>query len=248
MGKMPAFQFYVGDWRRDTQVQMASMETRGVWIEMLCCMWDAPERGKLEGSIEQLSKLIGCETAILERSISELNDLKIADVTNGHKNVTIVNRRMSRDEKTRRQATLRKRSQRQRERSHATVTPPSSSSSSSSKKKPPYSPPKGTVDYPSWLDQKLWKDFKQHRQKLRKPMTLQAESRNIATLKRIIDKGWNQEQIVGRSIECGWVGLFEPKEPPPEKESKMCKDCGKRKWVIKHRCRECHAEWEKRNA
>ena len=133
MGKQPAFQFYPGDWRRDTQVQMANMETRGVWIEMLCCMWDAPERGKITGTVFELARLLGCDEHVLNRSLNELKRLKIADVTNCHNEVTVVNRRMSREEKERDNARLRKQSQRKRERSHADVTPPSSSSTSPSK-------------------------------------------------------------------------------------------------------------------
>lgn len=130
MGKQPAFQFYPGDWRRDTQVQMATMETRGVWFELLCCMWDAPERGKISGAKEDVSRMIGCSIAVFERALSEIKKLKIADVTNDHNDVTIINRRMSREEKVRKSARLRKRSQRQREAGHGNVTPPSSSSTS----------------------------------------------------------------------------------------------------------------------
>ena len=130
MGKAPSFQFYPGDWRRDTQVQMASMETRGVWIEMLCCMWDAPERGKLVGTQKQLCRLLHCDEDELQRSLEELQRLQIADVTNGHNDVTVVNRRMSREEKQRIDARLRKQKQREREASHKDVTPLSSSSTS----------------------------------------------------------------------------------------------------------------------
>ena len=135
MGKNPAFQFYPGDWRRDTQVQMASMETRGVWFEMLCCMWDAPDRGKLSGPPELLCRLLGCERDVLDRSIKEIDLLKIGNVTNGHNEITITNRRMSREQKVRNDARLRKQRQRSKPTSHKDVTPPSSSSSSSSGQK-----------------------------------------------------------------------------------------------------------------
>jgi hypothetical protein len=135
-GKMPAFQFYPGDWRRDTQVQMATMETRGVWFEMICCMWDSPDRGKISGDIQQLARMLGCDTNVLSRSLVEIERLKIADVTNGHKEITIVNRRMSREQKVRDDARLRKVSQRKREAGHKDVTSLSSSSPSSSTSKP----------------------------------------------------------------------------------------------------------------
>jgi hypothetical protein len=130
MGKAPAFQFYPGDWRRDTQVQMASFETRGIWFEMLCCMWDAPERGKLSGTHEGIARLIGCDTDLLKKVIKELDDLKIADISNGNGNVTITNRRMHRDQKKRDNTRLRVKEHREREDCNANVTPPSSSSTS----------------------------------------------------------------------------------------------------------------------
>jgi len=107
MAKNPAFLFYPGDWRRDTQVQMASMQTRGIWVEMLCCMWDAPDRGKLEGSYEQLSRLIGCTIPELKDAVTELSVTKIADVTNGNDSVTVINRRMYQEEKQRKLTRLR---------------------------------------------------------------------------------------------------------------------------------------------
>lgn len=45
--KLPAFQFYPGDWRKDPGVQSLSFHDRGVWHEMLCLMHESEERGKL---------------------------------------------------------------------------------------------------------------------------------------------------------------------------------------------------------
>ena len=149
MGKAPAFQFYPGDWRRDTQVQMASMETRGVWFEMLCCMWDAPERGKLEGSKDEICRLLGCERDVFDRSLREIERLKIADVKNCQENVKIINRRMNREEKLREYNRFAKQKERSKKPCQEKVNTPSSSSSSSSssgiKRKPPGLPLKETI-------------------------------------------------------------------------------------------------------
>lgn len=45
--KLPAFQFYPGDWRKDPAVQMLSYHHRGIWLELLCFMFESPIRGKL---------------------------------------------------------------------------------------------------------------------------------------------------------------------------------------------------------
>lgn len=47
MSKAPAFQFYTGDWRKDPAVQSLDHEHKGIWIDLLCIMWDSPERGRL---------------------------------------------------------------------------------------------------------------------------------------------------------------------------------------------------------
>lgn len=150
MSKQPAFQFYPGDWRRDTQVQMASMSTRGVWIEMLCCMWDAPERGKLVGTIGEISRLLGCDGFELIEALRQIERLKIgnveglecyknvtcnADATKCNGVVTVINRRMYREETVRKQTRKRvakHREEKKKQDCNADITPPSSSSSSSS--------------------------------------------------------------------------------------------------------------------
>ena len=107
---------------------MADMETRGIWFEMLCCMWDSPERGTLTGTFDELARLIGCDVTVLKRTMCELERLNIADVTTCHDRVTVVNRRMSREEKSRKNVLLRVRRHRQKQPCNAHVTDVSSSS------------------------------------------------------------------------------------------------------------------------
>jgi len=45
--KLPAMQWYPGDWRKDPGVQALSYEERGVWFELLMLMHDCEDRGKL---------------------------------------------------------------------------------------------------------------------------------------------------------------------------------------------------------
>lgn len=142
MGKSPAFQFYPGDWRRDTELHMMGFISRGVWVEMLCCMFDSKERGKLEGTIDQLSRLIGCTVSEMEQTIKDLKRTETADVTNcnGECNeiVTVINRRMYKEEKARKLTSNRVqrcRIKKMKRMSNGDVTLPSSSSSSKERKK-----------------------------------------------------------------------------------------------------------------
>ena len=144
--KLPAFQFYPGDWRRDSELHMMTFQSRGIWIEILCLMWDAQNRGKLHGTVEPLSRMIGCTILEMETCLRELISTKAGDVfvdsnvtcnanvTFCNNDVTVCNRRMRYDE-TEREATRYRVSNFRKRKCNANVTFPSSSSSSSSIKK-----------------------------------------------------------------------------------------------------------------
>lgn len=135
MGKAPASQFYWGDLRRDPEYHMMSWSARGVWIEMLACMHFSNERGKLQGDREQIARMIGCTNGDFDNALKEISVTKTGDVTECNNLVTIINRRMFREQKERENTRLRVQKYRSNKVSNANVTPPSSSSSSSSKEK-----------------------------------------------------------------------------------------------------------------
>ena len=63
----------------------------------------------------------------------------------------------------------------------------------------------------SWLDLKLWSDFREHRKSLKKyPFTTLAEIKAIGQLKSLIDKGYSQKELIDASIINCWRGIFEP--------------------------------------
>ena len=101
MAKVPAFQFYPADWMRDTQLQMASASSRGIWINLLCAMWWAPTRGKLTGTVEDLKKLANCTAEEMLAFLEEVKRYVFANVTERHTRITVMNRRMTREEKSR---------------------------------------------------------------------------------------------------------------------------------------------------
>ncbi len=140
-GKAPAFQFYVRDWLADPQLRMASHSTKGIWIDLLCFMWEAPEKGLLTGTEIQLAKMVGATEEDFALFLDEAVTLKFANVTLSNKKVTLENRRMVRDQNTREKTRLRVQRYRGNAPSNDEVTPPSSSSSSSSPSKNPPNPP-----------------------------------------------------------------------------------------------------------
>ena len=104
MSKLPAFQFYPGDWRKDPGVQALSYHDRGIWFEILCLMHESEQRGKLllNGKPvpnEALARLLGLDKQILTKTLSTL--LEYGVCTRDPATNALMNRRMVRDEELR---------------------------------------------------------------------------------------------------------------------------------------------------
>ena len=103
--KLPAFQFYPADWRKDPSVQLLSYHDKGIWFEMLCLMHESPERGKLvmhNGEAipeEGLARLLGLDNQTLNQSLTTLLAYGVAKQEPETK--VIFNKRMVNDEKLR---------------------------------------------------------------------------------------------------------------------------------------------------
>ena len=122
-GKAPAFWFYPKDWLGDSQLQMASPTTRGIWANFLSYMWLAPDKGELEGTFEELQKLAGASKDELDVFFKEAKRHKFCDIGQFCPGiVTVINRRMSQEDAERRKARLRKRKQRERQQENEDVT------------------------------------------------------------------------------------------------------------------------------
>lgn len=105
--KLPAFQFYPGDWRKDPGVQSLDFHDRGVWFEMLCYMHESEERGVLllnGRPMEEpaLARLLGLDAESLTRSVGTLLDYGVASRRESDGALTC--RRMVRDEAKRQTA------------------------------------------------------------------------------------------------------------------------------------------------
>ena len=111
MNKLIWFQFYPNDWVADTRPLTPT--AKGAWIDILCAMWIAPERGKLTITIDGLARMIGCENDGAERILFELSEHKICEISpprhaplqdnhaKRHALVTLKSRRMIREENAR---------------------------------------------------------------------------------------------------------------------------------------------------
>lgn len=101
--KLPSFQFYPGDWRKDPKLSSVSMAAKGLWMDMLCLMFESERRGYLQvngkaPSKEQLSRMVCCSIGEITPLLLELKD---ADVYSCTRDGIIYSRRMVRDENIR---------------------------------------------------------------------------------------------------------------------------------------------------
>jgi hypothetical protein len=123
MGKLPAFMFYPGDWQKDPCLRRCSKAAKGVWMDMLCLLFECPVRGVFVDSSgkpwsdEEIAEAIGGD---IGANLGHITELVSKGVAQRDTRGAIFSRRMVRDEQNRRSATERKRKERS---CHATVTP-----------------------------------------------------------------------------------------------------------------------------
>lgn len=216
MGKAPAFQFYVKDWLSDPQLRLASPSTRGIWIDLLCYMWEAPERGKLIISNEGLMKLTGANNGDIEQFFKEANQLSFCDICVTNNGMSqICNRRMYREAKSKEYNRLRQKKYREAHPSNGKVTPPSSTptpSSTSSSTNTILNKLEELKEKFDWLDIDLWKEFRKYRTRIKAPLTARAELLCLADLEKLIQEGHDQEACINETLKSGkWKSFYPPK-------------------------------------
>lgn len=111
MGKLPAFLFYPKDWLTDIALKRCSFGARGMWMEMLCLMFECPIRGVFANpdgtpwSIEEIAGAVGGNTA---ETIGYLQELLAKGVAHRNSSGAIFSRRLVADETNRKAAAKRK--------------------------------------------------------------------------------------------------------------------------------------------
>ncbi len=111
MNKMPWFKFYPADWVKGTRA--LTNKEKGVWMDLLCYMWENKERGQITADWESLARMVGlewleCEGVIRNMSRRGLFEIvESENLTEPNRNLTLISRRMERDENTRESNRLR---------------------------------------------------------------------------------------------------------------------------------------------
>lgn len=102
--KLPAFQFYPGDWIKDPNLRRCSHAAKGVWIDVLCLMFECEERGVLATagtawSDEEIARAVGGDQAAVLVSLSELT---LKGVAKRRQDGSLYSKRLVTDEHKRR--------------------------------------------------------------------------------------------------------------------------------------------------
>jgi len=103
--KRPAFLFYTGDWMKDPALSMCAPSTRGIWVDLLCAMYeqDHDRTGIIQGTLEQLARVCRCNVSELRNALDELEKTGAANVTfplhvtPGNSEITVTSRRLYRE-------------------------------------------------------------------------------------------------------------------------------------------------------
>lgn len=104
---LPAFMFYPGDWRKDSNLQACSIFARGLLTDLLCLMHEANERGRLawgDGSAWTDEEICGAIAGpdLMDAKISALKELMRKNVLRRDDQGVIYSSRMVKDEDIRR--------------------------------------------------------------------------------------------------------------------------------------------------
>ncbi len=108
IGKLPSMQFYIGDWLKDPAVRACSLAARGLWTDLLCLMWESPERGVLKTGeqpwgAQEMASAVGADVTLVAKLLAEL---KSKGVTSARaEDGALYSRRTVRDEVERRKDT-----------------------------------------------------------------------------------------------------------------------------------------------
>lgn len=88
----PSMQFYPKDWLSDIQLQGCSYQAKGVWMDILCYMWLAPERGLL--ACKTMRELLKGDAKLIQNLLAELIEHDVCEIT---QNNELVSRKMHRE-------------------------------------------------------------------------------------------------------------------------------------------------------
>lgn len=226
MGKLPAIQFYPGDWRKDVGVQSLGYHDRGVWFEMLLLMHDSEVRGKLmlggkAMTDEILASVLRIRIEVLTETIKTLIDRGITE--RDKRTGALVNRRMLRDEELRSENRGKVAGWRKAKKINnncnqdvpytvTDVLPLSSSLTSLSITSTKTTTPQSGFELPAWINCQTWEVYLEVRKSKRAAKTTGAWDAVVKQLDIFRNKGHDPNAILETSIRSNWTDVYEPQK------------------------------------
>lgn len=96
MGKLPYFNFYPSDWTRD--MHKHPLKIAGAWITICCELhWSEP-RGKATNNLDEWARILGTTPEDTKEILEYISLKGICDVTQRNGNITVMSRRIYREE------------------------------------------------------------------------------------------------------------------------------------------------------
>lgn len=101
--KLPSFQFYPGDWMKDPNLRRCSRAARGLWVDILCLMFECEDRGVLATGGEPWSDedIAAASGGDISEGLSCISELLRKGVAHRNQSGAIFSKRMVRDEQVR---------------------------------------------------------------------------------------------------------------------------------------------------
>jgi hypothetical protein len=210
--KLPAFQFYPGDWMKDPNLRRCTPAARGVWMDVLCLMHESETRGELDWPIADFVSAINGDDETVRLGIEELIERKVIKL---RENGSMYSSRMVRDEEIRRSKVesgrsggLAKAKRKASEPPSETLAKPRSSSSSSVSSSDIKD--KGVaLAFDSPVFKQAWEEWKTHRKEIRQKLTPTSVKRQMASFTKMGEA--SAIAAIYYTIEKGWTGIQQPK-------------------------------------
>lgn len=230
-GKSPAAQWYWADWLRDPALRSVTSGARGLWMDILCLMWECVPKGHLQTrtgqpfSVEMICRMTG---NISEEEVNRwLLELENSGVSSRTTTGVLYSRRMVRDEHKR--AACREAGKRGGNPALKGVVKGQSKGQSKGgvKRKPTPSSSTSVEDVPlldhpffaSCLDEfrsqrflDAWSRWERHRREIKKALKPTQIGAQLIKLQEIgIERAIG---MIDHTIAMGWQGLREPDGKP----------------------------------
>lgn len=107
MANTSPMEFHTSAWLSEPGLRRCSPATKGLWMDTLAIMWEEGRTGVLTGSQSDLQEKLQCTTNQFCEFIKELKLHNVAKIEVSNASVTIINRRMAREEAKRQKANQR---------------------------------------------------------------------------------------------------------------------------------------------